>query len=104
MMSGTLQKVLHYIIVFLNTDKQYIPQFNLHLGFRKKLEALAKQKECELVGQWQRSIINHMYWCVKNCETCISQDDIEVPQPLCSQYERPEKMFTVEQHRSRFNL
>lgn len=34
------------------------------LGLRKKIEAVAKQKECELVGQWQRSIINHLYWCV----------------------------------------
>ena len=41
---------------------------------------------------------------INNCETCISQDDIGVPQPLCSQYERPEKVFAVEQHRSRFNL
>jgi len=33
-------------------------------GFRKKLAAAAKQKDCELIAQWQRSIINHMYWCV----------------------------------------
>ena len=33
-------------------------------GFRKKLEAVAKQKECALIDEWQRSIINHMYWCV----------------------------------------
>ena len=33
-------------------------------GFRKKLEALPKQKECGLVGHWQRSIINHLYWCI----------------------------------------
>jgi solute carrier family 8 (sodium/calcium exchanger) len=25
---------------------------------------MAKQKDCELTAQWQRSIINHMYWCV----------------------------------------
>lgn len=28
------------------------------------MEALAKQKDCELVGKWQKSIINHLYWCV----------------------------------------
>ena len=28
------------------------------------MEAIAKQKDCELIAQWQRSIINHMYWCV----------------------------------------
>ena len=33
-------------------------------GFHKKLEAAAKQKECQIIGTWQRSIINHLYWCV----------------------------------------
>ena len=36
----------------------------LIIGFRKKLEALAKQKDCNLVGKWLRSIINHLYWSV----------------------------------------
>lgn len=35
-------------------------------GFRKKLEAAAKQKDCEIIGNWQRSIINHLYWCVSS--------------------------------------
>ena len=34
------------------------------LGIHKKLEATAKQKECQLIGEWQRSIINHLYWCI----------------------------------------
>ena len=34
------------------------------VGFRKKVKAVAKQKDCELVGEWEQSIINHMYWCV----------------------------------------
>ena len=33
-------------------------------GLRKKLEALAKQSDCEIVGKWQKSIINHVYWCI----------------------------------------
>ena len=37
-----------------------------HIGVRKKLEALAKQKDCEIVGQWIKSIINHLYWCVSS--------------------------------------
>ena len=33
-------------------------------GVRKKLEAAAKAKDCRIIGHWQRSIINHLYWCV----------------------------------------
>ena len=28
------------------------------------LEAAAKLKDCDLIGHWQSSIINHLYWCV----------------------------------------
>ena len=36
----------------------------LIIGLRKKLEAAAKVKDCDIIGHWQRSIINHLYWCV----------------------------------------
>ena len=28
------------------------------------MKALAKQKDCKLVGEWEWSMVNHMYWCV----------------------------------------
>ena len=28
------------------------------------LEAATKLKDCDLIGHWQSSIINHLYWCV----------------------------------------
>ncbi|XP_062615668.1 uncharacterized protein LOC134277345, partial [Saccostrea cucullata] len=31
-------------------------------GTGKKLDALAKVKDCEIVGKWKQSITNHMYW------------------------------------------
>ena len=37
---------------------------NINTGVRKKIEALAKQKDCNIVGEWQKSILNHLYWCV----------------------------------------
>ena len=42
----------------------FVYSYDLIIGFHKKLEALAKQKDCDLVGKWLRSIINHMYWSV----------------------------------------
>ena len=34
------------------------------IGLRKKLDKLAKTKDCEIVREWVQSIINHLYWCV----------------------------------------
>ena len=58
------------ILGYLYTNLSFVLTY---VGLRKKLEALAKQKDCKLVGEWQRSIINHFYWCVAstpggNCE------------------------------------
>ena len=30
--------------------------------FSKKIDALAKEKSCELVGEWKGSLVNHLYW------------------------------------------
>jgi hypothetical protein len=32
-------------------------------GLRKKMESLAKQRDCELIREWIRAVSNHMYWC-----------------------------------------
>ena len=33
-----------------------------YAGLRKKMEKLAKEKDCELIGEWRKSVINHLYW------------------------------------------
>ena len=33
------------------------------IGIKKKLVKLSKYKDCELVGDWVKSITNHLYWC-----------------------------------------
>ena len=30
------------------------------------MNALAKQKECDVIGKWEKSVINHLYWCVSS--------------------------------------
>ena len=34
----------------------------MFLGIGKKIDALAKQKDCEDAGLWRKSIVNHLYW------------------------------------------
>ena len=59
-MSGMWLKVRRVISSTVNTgfDLTYLA------GFRKKLDVLAKVKQCDIVGKWSQSIINHLYWCV----------------------------------------
>ena len=67
MISGMLLKVINSI----NMTHTQVVNFLItiiisfvYTSLRKKLEAAAKLKDCDLIGHWQRSIINHLYWCV----------------------------------------
>jgi len=35
---------------------------SLNVAFRKKLEKVSKEKNCELIGEWKKSLVNHLYW------------------------------------------
>ena len=35
-------------------------------GHGKKLDKLVTQKDCGIVKDWKKSIINHMYWCASS--------------------------------------
>ena len=37
-------------------------KYLLFVGIGKKIDALAKQKDCEDAGLWRKSIVNHLYW------------------------------------------
>ena len=43
------------------TTKDTFGLFSFFEGIGKKIDALAKQKDCEDAGLW-RSIVNHLYW------------------------------------------
>lgn len=51
-----------HLLTFVDVGQ--VTKLHAFLGFRKKVKALAKQKDCELVGKCEKSMINHMNWCV----------------------------------------
>ena len=56
-------------------DRYPIPFIFLHsLGLKEKVDALAKQNHCKIVGKWQRSIIKHLYWCVASLLVVIEKE------------------------------
>lgn len=45
-------------------------------GFTKKVESLAKQRGCDVVRPWIRSMSNHMYWAAATSQSgaeCVAK-------------------------------
>lgn len=47
------------MLIHINLEKHILITFS---GIRKKVHALSKKKGCEVMGPWEQSINNHMYW------------------------------------------
>ncbi|XP_035037101.1 uncharacterized protein LOC118123687 isoform X1 [Hippoglossus stenolepis] len=45
-----------------NDIKQFYDIWHLEKGLSKKLDKIAKDKDCQILKKWQRSIKNHVYW------------------------------------------
>ena len=35
----------------------------MYVGTGKKIDVLAKKKDCAVLQKWKKSIVNHMFWC-----------------------------------------
>ncbi|XP_015754546.1 PREDICTED: uncharacterized protein LOC107334147 [Acropora digitifera] len=43
--------------------KHRLDGWNVGKGTGKKIDALAKKKDCAVLQKWKKSIVNHMFWC-----------------------------------------
>ncbi|XP_078378287.1 uncharacterized protein LOC144661382 [Oculina patagonica] len=37
-------------------------------GLGKKIDSLAKKKDCDVVSKWKKSVVNHMFWCAASTD------------------------------------
>lgn len=37
-------------------------------GLGKKIDAISKGKDCAVVAQWKKSIVNHIFWCAASTD------------------------------------
>ena len=40
-----------------------------YVALRKKIEKVCKRKGCEIIAEWMKSIINHLYWCAVSTQS-----------------------------------
>lgn len=48
--------------------KHRLDGWHVGKGIGKKIDALAKMKDCLVLQKWKKSVVNHMYWCAASCE------------------------------------
>lgn len=49
----------------------------LYAAFRKKVNKLAKEKGCDIIGQWSKSMVNHLYWCALSTKSGDGEEMLE---------------------------
>ncbi|XP_050411067.1 uncharacterized protein LOC126825423 [Patella vulgata] len=52
----------------LDGTNHFYDVWHVSKGLKKKMASLSKEKECEDVGLWTKSIINHLYWSAGSTE------------------------------------
>lgn len=78
--------------------------FIFFAAFGKKVDALAKEKECELVGEWKKSLINHLYWSAVSTPSgdgdMIEAKWLSVDNHIHNKHKRHGKLFPSCKHKA----
>ena len=56
-----------YSELLCNCSYKFI-MFHFKTGIKKNVKTISKMKECELAGEWKRSIVNHVYWAASSTQ------------------------------------
>ena len=70
----------------------------------KKIDKVAKEKECELVGKWKKSLINHLYWSATSTSDgngdVIQAKWLSVNNHIHNKHRNHGKLFPVCEHKT----
>ncbi len=69
----------------------------------KKIYKFAKDKECELISKWKKSIINHLYWCAVSTREgngeLIQENWLSIDNHIHNKHKKHAKWFPACQHK-----
>ena len=84
-------------------NDNYVGLHNL-IAFKKKVTALAKEKDCEIVGEWKKSLVNHLYWSAVSTPDgngeLIKAKWISLDNHIHNKHKKHGKIFTACQHKA----
>jgi hypothetical protein len=47
----------------MHEELNHVSQSYCSSGLKKKIEKAAKEKDCNILFEWCKSMVNHLYWC-----------------------------------------
>ena len=81
-----------------------MPHILQQTALGKKIDRVAKEKECELVGKWKKSLIDHLYWSAVSTSDgnghVIQAKWLSVNNHIHNKHRNHGKLFPVHKHKT----